>query len=62
MDKKTLGDAVESEIMSNRELAEEIHKPVITKLEKRKVHSYFIDNVWCGDLVDVKLVSKFWFT
>ena len=59
MDKKTLGDAAESEIMSNHELAEEIHKPVIRKIEKRKVHSYFIDNVWGGDLVDMKLVSKF---
>ena len=27
-------------------LAEELHKTVITKFEKRKVHVSFIDNIW----------------
>ena len=39
-DKKTLGDAVESKIISNQELTEELHKPIIRKIGKRKVHSF----------------------
>ena len=45
-DKKTSGSAAKKEIMSNQELAEELHKPVIRKFEKRKIHSSFIDNTW----------------
>ena len=45
-DKKSSGNAVKSEIMSNQQLAEELHKPIIRKLENRKVHSSFKDNIW----------------
>ena len=45
--------------MSNQELAEESHKLVIKKIEKRKVHSSFIDYVWGDDLPDMQLISKF---
>ena len=31
----------------NQKLTEELHKPVIRKLKKRKVHSSFIDNTSC---------------
>ena len=31
--------------MPNKELAEELHKPIIRKFEKRKVHSTFIENI-----------------
>ena len=41
------------------ELAEELHKPIIRKFEKRKVHSPFIDNIWGADLADIQLISKF---
>ena len=44
-DKKTSGGAIKNENMSNKELAEELHKPVIRKLNERKVHSSFIDNI-----------------
>ena len=47
--------------MQNKELAEELHKPIITKLEKRKVHSSFLDNIWGADLADVQLLRKFRF-
>ena len=43
-DKKTSGEATKNE-MSNKELAEELHKPIIKKFERRKVHSSFIDNI-----------------
>ena len=57
--KKAFGDAVKSKIMSNKELAEELHKPIIRKFEKRKIYSSFIDNIWGADLNDMQLLSKF---
>ena len=36
-DKKTSDGAVKNENSSNKELAEELHKPIIIKLEKRNV-------------------------
>ena len=45
--------------MSNQELAEELHKPIIIKFEKRKVNLPFIDNVSGADLADTQLISKF---
>ena len=50
---------LKNEIISNKELAEELHKPVIRKFEKRKVHCSFIDNIWDADFVDTQLSSKF---
>ena len=59
-DKKTAGNgAIKSEIMSNQELAEEIHKPITRKFEKRKVHSSFIDNIWGTGLADMTLISNY---
>ena len=45
-------------IFSNKELAEELQKPIIRKFEKRKAHSPFIDNIWGADLADMQLISK----
>ena len=45
--------------MPIQKLAEELHKPIIRKFEKRKVYLYIVGNVWGCDLVDVKLISKF---
>ena len=42
-----------------RELAEELHKPIIAKFEKRKVYSSFIDKIWGADFADMQLISKF---
>ena len=58
-DKKTSSISVKSEVMPNQQLAEELHKPVIRKFERRKVHSSFIDNDWGADLSDMQLVCKF---
>ena len=41
-------------VVSNKELAEELYKPIIRKFEKRKVHSPFIDN-----LADIPLIGRF---
>ena len=48
--KKNSGGAFKNEVISNKELAEELHKPIIRNFEKRKVHSSFIDNIWDEDL------------
>ena len=58
-DTKTSDVAVKSQIMQNEELAEELHKSIIRKFQKRKVHSSFIDNIRGADLSDMQLISKF---
>ena len=40
-------------------LADELHKPIIKKFNKRKVYSSFKDNIWGVDLADMQLLSKF---
>ena len=42
-----------------KELGEELHKPIIRKFNKRKVHSPFIENIWVLDLADTELINKF---
>ena len=55
---KTSDGAIENEIMSNKELAEELHQKIIRKVEKRKVLSSLINNILGADLVDMLLTSK----
>ena len=43
----------------NQQLAEELHKPIIRKFEKRKVYATFKDNIWGADLADMQLLSKY---
>ena len=45
-DKRTAESAVKNEIMQNKEVAEELHKPIIRKFRKRKENLSFIDNIW----------------
>ena len=45
--------AIKSKIMTNQQLAEDLHKPLIRKLEKPKVYSSFKDNIWGVDLGDI---------
>ena len=44
-DKKLSGGGVKNRNMLSQELSEELYKPTIRKLKKRKVHSSFIDNI-----------------
>ena len=39
-------------------LADELHKPVIKKFNKRKVHSQFKGNIWGVDLADMQSLTK----
>ena len=50
---------IKNKNLSNKELAEELHKPITRKFKKRKLHSLFIDNIWGANLVDIQLISKF---
>ena len=43
---------------NNKILAEELHKPVIKKFNKRKVYSQFKDNIWGVDLAHMQSLSK----
>ena len=58
MIKKSSGKAVKNRIKSNKELAEELHKDINKKAEKRKIYSSFIDNIWGADLSSMQLISK----
>ena len=62
-DKKSAGSGakhVNTKITpQNQQLAEELHKPIIRKFEKRKVHAAFKDNIWGADLADMQLLSKY---
>ena len=44
---------------SNKELGEELKKPIIRKFKKRHVYSSFQDNIWSADLADLQLINKF---
>ena len=39
-------------------LAEELHKPVIKKFNKRKEYSQFKDNIWGVDLAEMQSLSR----
>ena len=39
-------------------LANELHKPIIKKFDKRKVYSQFKDNIWGVDLADTQSLSR----
>ena len=57
-DKNTCG-VIKNGNMLSQELAEEIHKSIIRKVEKPKVYLPFTDNIWGADLADMQLISKF---
>ena len=40
------------------QLANELHKPLVTKFKKRKVNFLFKDNIWGVGLADMQLISK----
>ena len=55
-DKTSVGSGL---VKSNSlKLADELHKPVIRKFNKRKVHSQFKDNIWGEGLTDMQSLSK----
>ena len=57
--KETSGSGTKNENIPNKELPNDLHKPIIRKFNKRKVHSPSIDNILRPDLADAQLISKF---
>ena len=51
--KSASGGEIKNEIMSNKELTEELLEPIIRKVKKRKVYSSFIDNIWGAELTNM---------
>ena len=45
--------------MPDQQLVNELHKPIIKKIKRRKVYSSFKYNIWGADLADMQLISKF---
>ena len=63
-DRKTVGSGTTKSsslerVNENIKLANELHKPIIRKFNKRKVYSSFKDNILGADLADRQLLSKF---
>ena len=64
-DKKSMGSGIKKDVTklsslerSSSILADELHKPVIKKFDKRKVYSQFKDNIWGVDLADMQSLSR----
>ena len=55
-DKTSSGSGITEQ---NYQLAEELHKPIITKFKKRQVYSSFRDNIRGVDLADMQSLSKY---
>ena len=55
--KKSNGNGIANE--PNYQLVNELHKPIIRKLKKRKVYSSFRDKIWGVDLADMQSMSKY---
>ena len=58
-DKSAKGSGFNNEIKQNKQLGEELHKPVIRNFKKRRFYSSFKDNIWSADLTDMQLISGF---
>ena len=59
-DKKSTGSGIRRNTAksSSSILADELHKPIIRKFNKRKVYSQFKDNKWGVDLADMQSLSR----
>ena len=59
-DKKSTGSGITRNTAksSSSILADELHKPIIRKFNKRKVYSQFKDNKWGVDLADMQSLSR----
>ena len=46
-----------SDITVNEQLVEELHKPIIKKVKRRRVYTRFKGNVWAVDLAEMESLS-----
>ena len=56
-DKTSKGSGIINE--PNYQLANELHKLIIRKFKKRKVCSFFRENIWGADSADMQSLSKY---
>ena len=54
---KFFGKKTGSGIRVSEQLAEELHKPVIRKINRWKIYARFKDNIWAGDLPEMGSLS-----
>ena len=60
VDKSTKGSGVNIKFApQNQQLAEELHKPIIRKFKKRKIHAEFKGNIWGAELADMQLIGRY---
>ena len=57
-DKKSTVSGINTAKPSSSILADELHKPIINKFNKRKVYSQFKCNIWGVDLADMQSLSR----
>ena len=59
-DKKSMGSGISKDTTkpSSSILANELHKPIIKRFDKRKVYLQFKDNIWGVDLADMQSLSR----
>ena len=57
--KKSMGGGVNIPLEFNEQLAKKLQKPIIRKFKKINIYSGFRDNIWCVDLADMQIISKF---
>ena len=58
-DKKASSRTTKNEIISNKELTEELHKPILRNFNKIKVDLPCIEHIWGADLTDMQLINTF---
>ena len=46
--------------MSNQQLADGLHKPIIRKFKRRKIYYSFKDNISGDDLARMLLINKYY--
>ena len=46
-----------SDITVNEQLVEELHKPIIKKVKRRRVYTRFKGNIWAVDLAEMESLS-----
>ena len=51
---KVLGSGIE-----NKQLADELRKPIIKKFKRKKLYSSFKDSIWGCGLADMQLLAKY---
>ena len=58
LDRSASSSIIKNENVSDTELAEELHKPVIRNLKKQK-YTHFLDNIWGAGLADMQLMCYY---